>query len=404
MTFEAFERATAPGTAVRVLTVTGEVDTAASGRLAERLAGLVAADGGELIVDLSEVRLLSPAAVTMLLALADDLSCTGARLRVVTGSAKVLQALKSAQVTDALDTYDTLDTAIGAELDAAARRGGDPADETPAEEQIRRLSQEVQDLRAKLRTRPLIARALGMLQERYRLADMDAAFGLLREASQLTRVKMVVLAKALVDLPPPGSQGGLWPAERADRLAPELTFWPPGRDQPATYGTVLTAVLDAALLCTRTEMGDVRLLDDAGGLRSSGQRGLTPDFAAFLDRAAVGETAGGLAVRRGRRVIVTDVATDPIFADAIVREMHLAAGIRAVQCTPLLATDRHSIGVVSTYHEQAGHRPTTAECAELNRIGAQATRWIEWQRRDAVLGALAGLHERATGSAGTPAT
>jgi sugar/nucleoside kinase (ribokinase family) len=62
MGFEAFERPTAPGVAVRVLAVTGAVDTAASGRLADRLAGLVDADGGELIVDLSEVRLLSPAA------------------------------------------------------------------------------------------------------------------------------------------------------------------------------------------------------------------------------------------------------------------------------------------------------------------------------------------------------
>lgn len=403
MVFEAFERPTAPGAAVRVLTVTGEVDTTASRRLAGRLSGLVPADGGELIVDLSGVRLLAPAGIAVLLGLADDLSRTGGRLRVVTGTAEVRHVLKAAQATDVLDTYDTLDTAIGAELDATARRGETAGDTTDAE-RIRRLSQEIQDLRAKLRTRPLIARALGMLQERYRLADMDTAFRLLREASQQHRIKIFVLAKALVDLPAPGTPTRPWPAERARRPAPELTFWPRGGEPAATRGAVLIASLDAALLCTRTGMGDVRLLDGAGGLRADGQRGLTPDLAVFLDRAGVTGTAGGLAVRRGHRVIVTDVATDPIFADGVAREMHLAAGINAVQCTPLLAADRHSVGVVTTYHEQAGHRPTTAECAELNRIGAQTARWLEWQYQDSVLGALASLHERATRPAGAGAT
>ncbi|NEB66390.1 ANTAR domain-containing protein, partial [Streptomyces fulvissimus] len=40
------------------------------------------------------------------------------------------------------------------------------------------------DLRANLRTRPLIAQAQGILQERYGLRDAETAFDLLRDSSQ----------------------------------------------------------------------------------------------------------------------------------------------------------------------------------------------------------------------------
>ncbi|WP_239110737.1 ANTAR domain-containing protein, partial [Streptomyces microflavus] len=43
---------------------------------------------------------------------------------------------------------------------------------------------EVHDLRANLRTRPLIAQAQGILQERYGLRDAETAFDLLRDSSQ----------------------------------------------------------------------------------------------------------------------------------------------------------------------------------------------------------------------------
>ncbi|WP_372508519.1 ANTAR domain-containing protein [Amycolatopsis iheyensis] len=82
-------------------------------------------------------------------------------------------------------------------------------------------------LRGKLAYRPKIARALGVVQERYRLPDEEAAFRLLRSASQVHNVKVHRLAEVLVDLPHPG---------RADPVPPRRRTAPrrePGRVRPA---------------------------------------------------------------------------------------------------------------------------------------------------------------------------
>ncbi|MBT2893799.1 ANTAR domain-containing protein, partial [Streptomyces sp. McG2] len=68
---------------------------------------------------------------------------------------------------------------------------------------------EVHDLRASLRTRPLIAQAQGILQERYGLRDAETAFDLLRDSSQQHNVKLRTLASVFLSAPRP-ADGPQW--------------------------------------------------------------------------------------------------------------------------------------------------------------------------------------------------
>lgn len=396
----------------RVLAVTGDLDARASrllrARIAEEIAKEIAEEttgsGDDLIVDLSGVRTLSSPGVTALLELTERMSRQGRRLRLVTGTSDVLRVLRSRQATDLLEAYDTMEAAVGAVA------GRTPAEGASTEEQIRRLHDELDALRAKLRTRPVIARALGMLQERYRLPDMDAAFRLLRDGSQRGNVKMHTLADALVQLPRPadrsgrsggsgslGGSGGFgdrWPPAELRAAEPELSFAPARRRAGDARSAVLSALLDAALACTRSEIGDVRLVRDDGELWPTRRQGLTREFAESL--AGVAEAVPARALRTGARVVVPDVATDPVLAGTAARESHLAEGLRAIQSTPLVDGDGDCVGVVSTYHGVAGLVPTAAECAELDRIGAETGRWLTWHRSDRVFAALEDLHRDAT--------
>lgn len=390
----------------RVLAVTGDLDARASRRLRARIAEEIAKEiaeettgsGDDLIVDLSGVRTLSSPGVTALLELTERMSRQGRRLRLVTGTSDVLRVLRSRQATDLLEAYDTMEAAVGAVA------GRTPAEGASTEEQIRRLHDELDALRAKLRTRPVIARALGMLQERYRLPDMDAAFRLLRDGSQRGNVKMHTLADALVQLPRPadrsdrygrsGAAGDRWPPAELRAAEPELSFVPARRRTGDARSAVLSALLDAALACTRSRIGDVRLVRDDGELWPTRRQGLTREFAESL--AGVAEAVPARALRSGARVVVPDVATDPVFAGTASRESHLAEGLRAIQSTPLVDGDGDCVGIVSTYHGEAGHVPTAAECAELDRIGAETGRWLTWHRSDRVFAALEDLHRDAT--------
>ena len=99
--------------------------------------------------------------------------------------------------------------------------------------------------------------------------------------------------------------------------------------------------------------------------------------------------------RRGVRVVVPDVANDPLFDGSRMREVLLGDGLHAMQCTPLPGEDGRCLGVLATYHGSAERMPTEARCAELDRLAGQTGRWLEWHRRDAILVALATMHRRA---------
>ncbi len=334
--------------------VAGTVDARSSEYLRLKLRELVQPDAGDVLMDLHGVLELSTPGVQVLIELAETLACAGRRLRLVPGDGGALP--------------------LG-----------------PVHDEVRRLRKEVRDLRGQLRTRPLVARALGILQARYGLPDEAAAHELLRDASQRHNLKMRSVASAVLAAPPP-AQGDQWFPGRFRRPAPEVAFLTRTEQGLSAF---LNALLDAALTAASAPMGSVQLVDqDQGGLRLERQRGFTEDAIDYFTGVSGDETACGRALR-GERVVVADVTTDPIHTGHESGEVLLAMGVRAVQSTPLLTPTGQVVGVVSTYHPEPGRVPTDAEAAALDRISAEAGAWLHWHQRTVVLDALEYLHQSA---------
>lgn len=258
------------------------------------------------------------------------------------------------------------------------------------------LRLEVLDLRAALRTRPHIARALGVLQGRYGLAS-DDAFTLLRDSAQRFNLKLYALASSfLIAAPPRQIDGGAWFPGRGRSAAPVLSFAPQPADRHVNRTAMLGLFLDTVLLATGATMGDAQLVDVSdGSLRLEQHRGLPREFVTFFATIDDTSTACATALQRRERVVVTDVAADPVFAGAASRDIILDAGIRAQQSTPLLATPSRCIGMVSTHYPVAGHVPQERECAEIDRLAAEMAAWLDWHQRTVVQDALEYIHQRA---------
>ena len=98
--------------------------------------------------------------------------------------------------------------------------------------------------------------------------------------------------------------------------------------------------------------GVVSLFDPVrGGLVTQASQGIDADGLAALACVAPGAGACGLAYSEGRRVVVADTATDPLYV--AYRGFANAQGIRSLYSTPFFAADGAPLGVISVYFGQA---------------------------------------------------
>ncbi|MFH8336402.1 SpoIIE family protein phosphatase [Streptomyces sp. AM6-12] len=97
------------------------------------------------------------------------------------------------------------------------------------------------------------------------------------------------------------------------------------------------------------------LLADEDGRRL--HHGAAPSLPGFyneaIDGIATGEGVGscGTAAHRRRKVIVTDITTDPLWDD--FRDLAVRAGLAACWSTPILARDGRLLGTFAMYHRDA---------------------------------------------------
>ncbi|AEV84247.1 diguanylate cyclase [Actinoplanes sp. SE50] len=112
------------------------------------------------------------------------------------------------------------------------------------------------------------------------------------------------------------------------------------------------------------------LLADADGrhLRHGAAPGLPAFYNEAIDGIATGEGVGscGTAAHRREPVIVTDIGTDPFWAD--FRDLAGRAGLAACWSTPILARDGSLLGTFAMYH-RTPRVPQETDLA-LNRIFA----------------------------------
>src|SRR5690606_30882947 len=136
-------------------------------------------------------------------------------------------------------------------------------------------------------------------------------------------------------------------------------------------------------------------------LRIAAQRGFGREFLAHFHAVAPGDdSACARAMADGRRIVVADVHADPGFAPH--RHVARAAGVRAVQSTPILGHDGALLGVLSThYREPRSHTDSELRALDLCARHAadliarfraeQALRESEGRLRLALRGANAGV-------------
>lgn len=141
--------------------------------------------------------------------------------------------------------------------------------------------------------------------------------------------------------------------------------------------TLLSGILDAVIEGTNADMGNIQLFNPKiGQLLIRVHRGFNEPFLEFFSSVQEGEAACGTALKRGRRVIVPDVANSPLFSGTRILEVMLDAGIRSVQSTPLIGESGRIWGMLSTHYRNVNH-PGTKDLHLIDYFAAWAADILE---------------------------
>jgi GAF domain-containing protein len=121
------------------------------------------------------------------------------------------------------------------------------------------------------------------------------------------------------------------------------------------------------------------LLRDGKQLRHGAAPTLPDAYCAAIDGLEYGPVAGscGTATHFGRAIYVTDIATDPLWAD--YKDLALQHGLRACWSTPIFDERHQVIGTFAIYHLAPG-APTEQEIAAIGTITESVAKAILWSR------------------------
>ena len=165
-------------------------------------------------------------------------------------------------------------------------------------------------------------------------------------------------------------------------------------------GEPLSAILEALCRYGEELSGDalVSILlvgRDGKSLRHGASPSLPKAYTDAIDGALIGPRAGscGTAVHRREPVIVSDIATDPLWED--YRSLALPHGLRACWSTPIFSTTREVIGTFALYAREPGN-PSSEQRNRIEQMTHLAAVAIE---RERAAEALVGSAQLARGQA-----
>ena len=164
------------------------------------------------------------------------------------------------------------------------------------------------------------------------------------------------------------------------------------------YAASLAEALDGLVRLIEYQLPDMRgsillLGDDGATLHHGAAPHLPPEYCRAIDGSTIGPAAGscGTAAWRGTQVIVSDIATDPLWAE--YKALALPHGLRACWSTPIVAGD-HVLGTFAMYYGEP-RRPTADELGMTSIASLLASNIIVRSRAEAALRASeAALRER----------
>ncbi len=137
-------------------------------------------------------------------------------------------------------------------------------------------------------------------------------------------------------------------------------------------GDSLANILDSLCLMVEEQSSDalasILLMDPNGRqLRHGGAPNLPKTYTEAIDGAFIGPVAGscGTAAYRAQQVIVSDIATDPLWTD--FRELASAHSLHACWSTPIISSEGKVIGTFAMYYRKA-HSPSAREQDTIRHI------------------------------------
>jgi PAS domain S-box-containing protein len=139
----------------------------------------------------------------------------------------------------------------------------------------------------------------------------------------------------------------------------------------------------------------ILLLDpNTSRLRLGAAPSLPPECAEAIDGIVIGPSVGscGTAAYLKEQVIVSDIATDPLWAD--FRELALANGLRACWSTPILSSEDRVLGTFAIYYGEA-RSPTPQNSNAIGQITHLASIALERAQAAQALQQQANLLEQA---------
>jgi PAS domain S-box-containing protein len=132
-------------------------------------------------------------------------------------------------------------------------------------------------------------------------------------------------------------------------------------------------------------LSSILLMDpSANCLRHGAAPSLPKTYTEAIDGAVIGPSVGscGTAAYRAEPVIVSDIATDPLWAD--FRDLALAHELRACWSTPILSSTGRVLGTFATYY-RAPRTPSSEEHNVTERITHLASIAIEREQAEETL-------------------
>lgn len=141
-------------------------------------------------------------------------------------------------------------------------------------------------------------------------------------------------------------------------------------------GSTLTRTLEAAVQMIQEQspgtLASVLLVAEDGlHLRHGAAPDLPAEYCQAIDGAPIGPSAGscGTAVFRGERVIVSDIATDPLWAE--YKGLALGHGLRSCWSEPIRDTQGRVLGSFAMYHRAVS--TPNEEDLQIIRVAAHLT-------------------------------
>jgi signal transduction histidine kinase/FixJ family two-component response regulator len=144
--------------------------------------------------------------------------------------------------------------------------------------------------------------------------------------------------------------------ERADRKRAEAFLAGEKRIlEMIAKGDLLPAILDALCHLVEEQLPNVIssvLLLEGDQLRHGGAPSLPKSYNGAIDGLVIGPSEGssGTAAYRGEPVIVSDIATDPLWAK--YRDLALSHSLRACWSTPILSSENKVLGTFAMYYRE----------------------------------------------------